>query len=280
MPACAGEESAELRESLRTARRALKIKLENLLCRTRLGYRAYLRVKHGAGTPKGRPVAPWQNTTLKARPDVEQALAQVRKLGLVDHGDLPKNWDALGALAAVLDHTDPSSAVLYAGAEYYSSLLPCLSLYGYQNLVGINLEFHKVVRRGPIRYEPGDLTRTRFEPGSFDAITCLSVIEHGVDLNSYFSEMARILKPSGILVTSTDYWPEPLATASTIAYGTPVKIFTETEIRSALELSGRYGFEPTGPIDLVAREKPVHWQRVGLDFTYVSFCLRKRPQAA
>jgi len=260
-----------------TGRRALKLSLENFVCRTQPGYRAYLRLKHGAGTPKGVPTAPWQNTTLKSRPDVEQALAQVRKLGIVDHGDLPKNWDALAALAVVLDHTNPTSAVLDAGAEYYSPLLPSLSLYGYQNLVGINLAFRKVVRRGPIRYEPGDLTNTRFEPRTFDAITCLSVIEHGVDLDGYFREMARILKPRGILVTSTDYWPEPLSTGSATVYGCPVKIFTESEIRSALELSGRHGFELTGPVDLSAEEKAVRWERVGLDFTYVTFCLRKRP---
>jgi SAM-dependent methyltransferase len=265
-----------VRESLRTGRRALRLGLENFVCRTGPGYRAYLRLKHGVGTPKGLPTAPWQNTTLKSRPDVEEALAQVRRLGLVDHGDLPKNWDSLAALAVVLDHTDPTSEVLDAGAEYYSPLLPSLSLYGYQNLVGINLAFRKIVRRGPIRYEPGDLTRTRFEPGTFDAITCLSVVEHGVNLDDYFREMARILKPNGVLVTSTDYWPEPLETGSAVVYGCPVKIFNEAEIRSALELSERHGFELTGPVDLAAREKAVRWERVGLDFTYVTFCLRKR----
>ena len=265
-----------MRESLQTRGRALRLGLENFVCRTRPGYRAYLRLKHGAGTPKGLPTAPWQNTTLKSRPDVEQALAQVKKLRLVDHGDLPKNWDALAALAVVLDHTDPTSAVLDAGAEYYSPLLPSLSLYGYRNLVGVNLAFRKTVRRGPIRYEPGDLTRTMFEPGTFDAVTCLSVIEHGINLDDYFREMARILKPRGILVTSTDYWPEPLTTGSASVYGYPVKIFNEAEIRSALQLSERHGFELTGPVDLVAREKAVRWERVGLDFTYVTFCLRKR----
>jgi SAM-dependent methyltransferase len=265
-----------VREALRTGRRALKISVENFICRTGPGFRAYLRLTHGAGTPRSRPIAPWQNATLKCRSEAEQATAQVRKLRVVGHGDLPKNWDALAALAVILDHTDPSSAVLDAGSEYYSPLLPSLCLYGYHNLVGINLAFRKTIRRGPIRYEPGDLTKTRFQSGSFDAIACLSVIEHGVDLDSYFREMARILKPHGILVTSTDYWPEPLEIGSAIVYGCPVKIFSESEIRSALELSEHHGFELTGPVDLNAQEKAVRWERVGLDFTYVTFCLRKR----
>jgi SAM-dependent methyltransferase len=250
--------------------------LENLVCRTRPGYRAYLRLKHGAGAPSGRPVAPWQNTTLKSRSEVDHALAQVRKLGLVDHETVPKNWDALAALAVVLDHTNPSSVILDAGAEFYSSLLPSLSLYGYEHLVAINLGFHKPIRRGPIRYEPGDITKTRFEPETFDAITCLSVIEHGVDLARYFREMARILKPGGFLITSTDYWPQTVETGSASAYGCPVKIFTAQEIQSALDLAQRSGFELTGPVDLDANEKAVRWAPFDLDFTFVIFCLRKR----
>jgi SAM-dependent methyltransferase len=268
--------TTNVKESLRDRRRALRIKLENFVCRTESGYRAYLRFKHGVSTPKSRPVAPWQNTTLKSRSEVEQAWAQVRELGVVGHGDLPKNWDALAALAVILEHTDPSSAVLDAGSEYYSPLLPGLSQYGYHNLVGINLAFDRVVYRGPIRYEPGDLTRTRFESFSFDAIACLSVIEHGVDLEGYFKEMSRILKPGGILVTSTDYWPQPLETSSASVYGCPVKIFTEGEISAALELAEQNGFELTGPVDLGVHEKAVRWERVGLDFTYVIFCLQKR----
>ena len=81
-----------------------------------------------------------------------------------------------------------------------------------------------------IHYEPGDATDTRFDTESFDAITCLSVVEHGVDLDGYFREAARILKPGGALVTSTDYFPDPVDTAGKHAYGVPVKIFDRDEI--------------------------------------------------
>lgn len=266
---------AELRELLRAKRRILKTNLENVICRSSLSYRAYLRLKYGARAPTGSPLAPWRNTTLKLRSDAEEALAQIRKLGLVEHADLTKNWDALAAVAAVLDHTNPSSVVLDAGAEYYSSVLPSLFLYGYRQLIGINLEFRKPISRGPIRYEPGDLTNTRFEAETFDAITCLSVVEHGVDLDSYFKEMSRILKPGGLLVTSADYWPQDVETNSATAYGIPVKIFNAHEIESALALAQCHGFEMTGPVDLTAEEKAAHWVRVGLEFTYVIFCLRK-----
>ena len=47
-------------------------------------------------------------------------------------------------------------AILDAGAEIYSNVLPALFLYGYRDLHGINLGFSDPTRRGPIRYIPGD----------------------------------------------------------------------------------------------------------------------------
>ena len=44
------------------------------------------------------------------------------------------------------------------------------------------------------------LKTSEIEGESFDAITCQSVIEHGVDLEAYFREMARILKKGGHLI--------------------------------------------------------------------------------
>jgi SAM-dependent methyltransferase len=273
------EQELDTLVSLKTARRSLRTDLENLVCRSRPGYRAFLRVSHRARTPRGRPVVDWQNSTLKTRSQWELARAQVRNLGLMEHADGCKNWDALAALATILDHTTPASAVLDAGAEWYSPILPSLFLYGYENLVGINLEFRKSARRGPIRYEPGDLTHSRFDDQTFDAISCLSVIEHGVDLNAYFREMHRILKPNGILITSTDYWPVPIDTGTASAYASPVTIFTEKDLRSAVEVAQRCGFDPTGPIDFTAQDKAVSWSRFGLEFTFVTFCLRRRNSA-
>lgn len=95
--------------------------------------------------------------------------------------------------------------------------------------------FNEPVRRGAIVYEHGDITRTKYPSASFDSITCLSVVEHGVDLGAWLCEMSRILKPGGILFTSTDYWETPIDTREQTAYGAPVRIFSRADVQEILE---------------------------------------------
>lgn len=253
------------------------MKAWRLVLGTDLGYRLYLRLRYGAGRPKGLPDAPWHNAVLKSRREWEEALSQVRSLGLPPHPHDPKNWDSLAALDSILAETDREARVLDAGAELYSAILPWLYLYGYRRLTGINQAFRRRIGRGPIRYEPGDLIQTSYPSNSFDAISCLSVIEHGVDLEAYFQEMARTLRPGGVLVTSTDYWEEPVDPRGQSAYGVPIRIFTQGDIEGALRMAREHGLQPTGPIDLGCAERAVRWERYGLDYTFVVFTLEKRP---
>jgi SAM-dependent methyltransferase len=216
-----------------------------------------------------------ENAVLQSRVEWVQAAREMRRLRLPQHPDGPKNWDTLAAIGSVLRRTDAMACVLDAGAARYSTFLPALRLYGYRDLVGINLEFQKAIRHGPVRFEHGDLTKTRFDDESFDAVACLSVIEHGVDLSRYFVEMARVLKPGGILVTSTDYWHEPVDTWGKTAYGQPVHIFTPGEIEHALHIAAKNGLHPTGPIQLSCGEKAVSWKRFGLEYTFIVFTLER-----
>ena len=250
-----------------------KQKIRSLLDRAD-DYRFLLR-SVGIGVPSDRPRAPWQNAVLKNRRELNQALEEVARLGLPAVADTPKNWDTLAALACILSHTSTSARVLDAGAEMYSRILPWLCLYGYGNLQGINIVFKHRKRRGPIIYRHGDITATDYATETLDAIACISVIEHGVDLSAYFKECARILKPGGILITSTDYWQSPIDTRGQWMYGVPVRIFTASDIRDAISLAAQHGFTLTSAIDLTCDEKVVHWHEVDLDYTFVTFTLRK-----
>jgi SAM-dependent methyltransferase len=234
-----------------------------------------LKWKFGAAHLSRVPAPPLANGTLKSVAEWREATERGKKLRVPLHRGSEKNWDHLAAVSTILANTTPSARILDAGAELYSNVLPALFLYGYHDLHGINLTFTSAARRGPIRYIPGDLTHTPYPDGSFDAIACLSVIEHGVPLREYFVEMFRLLKPGGVLITSTDYFPTPIATAGHVAHGMPIKIFTKPEIEEALNLAKAVGFEMTGPVDLECAEKPIHWEQFGLEYTFVIFTLRK-----
>ena len=216
-----------------------------------------------------------ENAVLQTRQEWQFAVEQALTLGLPLHQDPPKNWDSLAALSAILTRTDSSAKILDAGAERYSVILPWLSLYGYQNLTGINLVFDQL-KQGNILYEYGDLTQTRYESNSFEAITCLSVVEHGVDIGAYFQEMSRLLKPGGILVTSTDYYDEPIETRGQVAFGVPLRIFSRLDIEQILQLASRFDLHLTSPIELECTEKAVTWVAYALSYTFIVFTLQKK----
>jgi SAM-dependent methyltransferase len=254
---------------------SLKSKLRPLVERTNLGYRLALARDRGTIHRPARPHAPWHNAVLQTERERDYAVDQIRSLGLPVMQDRAKNWDSLAALDCILSNTTPRARILDAGAELYSVILPWLFLYGYRRLQGINLVFNKPVRRGTILYEHGDITCTKYPSASFDFITCLSVVEHGVDLGAWLSEMSRILKPGGILFTSTDYWETPIDTRGQIAYGVPVRIFSRADVQGILETAEGVGLQPTGPLCFACKDRVVHWQKVALDFTFIGFALRK-----
>jgi SAM-dependent methyltransferase len=239
-------------------------------------YRLYLKLKFGTGQPAARAERPLPNAALKSRREWEQAFEEAKAARLPLHRGAEKNWDHLAAVFAILGSTTISARVLDAGAEFYSNVLPTLFAYGYRNLYGINLSFTAEARRGPIRYLPGDITRTEFADNFFDAVSCMSVIEHGVPLEGYLREMYRVLKPGGLLITSTDYYPTAVDTEGKMAHGAAIKIFTKPEIEAILRLAESVGFERTGEVDLECSERPVQWEKFGLEYSFVIFTLRKK----
>jgi SAM-dependent methyltransferase len=239
-------------------------------------YRLCLRLRYGAGRVREKPALPLPNGVLQNTAEWKQALAHGKRMHLPLHRSEEKAWDHLAAVFAIVAETTPKARVLDAGAELYSNVLPALFAYGYRDLIGINLDFDVPARRGPIRYLHGDITQTSFDAASFDAACCMSVIEHGVKLEDYFCEMHRILKPGGLLITSTDYYPTSIDARGQSAHGAPVKIFTRSEIEAALRLAQEAGFELTGDVNLDCHEKPVRWAQYNLDYTFAIFTLRKK----
>lgn len=234
--------------------------------------------------PAPTTVAP--TGVLKDAATWRRATDEAKRLRLPLHRDLPKNWDALGAVGAVLDLVDDgsrSARVMDAGSARYSPVLPWLRLYGFGSapgsLIGINLEFGSQVTRDGVVFRYGDVTGTGLPTGHLDAITCMSVIEHGVPLEGFVAESARLLRPGGILAVSTDYDQDPPDTTGKQIYGSQVHIFSPQEIRDLVALAERHDLELVGTLDdaaLAHPERPVHWTRVDLDYTFILLTFRRR----
>src|SRR3546814_2079140 len=133
-------------------------------------------------------------------------------------------------------------------------------MLGYRELYACDL-----LRKAPgffetygIRFSVQDLTRTDYPDAFFQAVTCVSVIEHNVDLAGFCAEMRRILRPGGLLLVSTDYWSEPVDCTGIFPYGREageMHVFSARELRELSALAAAHQLEPCSPFDPTTREK-------------------------
>lgn len=245
--------------------------LKNLPLRSEYLYRLFLERKGCLFNIKDKPVANWYNSVLKSYSGIENATMQIKKLGLCDYPGEYKNWDTLAAVSYILENFNTSAFILDAGSSTGSTFLPSLYLYDYKNLAGINLDIKTKIFHGPIIYEFGDITNTKFKNDYFNAVFCQSVIEHGVNIEKFFKEMSRIIASNGALIISTDYWCKPIDTENKYAYGVPIKIFSKDDILEILDIAKKHGFRIIENINLECSEKPISWE--GLNYTFIMITL-------
>lgn len=217
---------------------------------------------------------------LRDTTQVRGAVRLTQWSGLPSHHDPRKNWDVMKAVARIRAELPKDARVLDAGASGHSAIHNWLHLLGYTRLEACDLRASgtKWYDERGIRFTQQDLTKTDFEDQAFDAVTSISVVEHGVPLAEFFNEMQRVLRPGGLLIVSTDYWPEPIDCTGIYPYGEEMgemMVFDQQSMRHLLGEAESAGFEPITPVDLTTHEKVVHWERVDRRYTFIYLAWRK-----
>ena len=137
---------------------------------------------------------------LKTKTEIDLCTTWLHTNGLTSHVSVCKDWDLAHVISAIGDGN-----VLDMGSSD-SYILENLSLLRRNgDLYGIDLRKPDRKIHG-VKYIVGDLMNTELPTGYFRYITCLSVIEHGVDIARFAQESARLLEPQGKLFVTYDYW--------------------------------------------------------------------------
>lgn len=200
-----------------------------------------------------------------------------RRLGLahgIAVGDKVKSWDLLSTLNFIERHIHKDAPILDIGC-YASEVIIALHKLGYSDLTGVDLNpgLEKMPYQDFICYEISDFMHTEFADASFEAITSISVIEHGFDGKSLLREMSRLLKPGGYFIASFDYWPEKIDTTGTKFFGMDWKIFSKQEVAEFISEAEGYGLFPSGEMRYEGKDKAIECG--GKQYTFGWLVLRK-----
>ena len=163
-----------------------------------------------------------------------------------------KNWD-MYLLYYLVESMPLDGKIIDLGCgELYA--LKLLYAMGFKNLYGIDLaiplknRLSQVYRmwkkhsfKASFHLYKGDLTKSSFSDQMFNLAICISVIEHGVNIEEFFLESSRLLKPGGILFITTDYWEEEIKISRyNKFFRLPWKIFSRIDIEGIIRIAGKY----------------------------------------
>ena len=201
----------------------------------------------------------------------------LRRFGLardIAVGDVVKSWDVLSTINFLNNHVDKNSPILDIGC-YASEVILALHKYGYSRLTGadLNPNLRKMPYQEFINYEITDFMHTKFDNASFQAITSISVIEHGFDGPSLLKEISRLLRIGGYFIASFDYWPEKIDTTGINIFGMDWKIFSSDEVATFVSDAAGYALFPVNEMKYDSKEKVIHYG--GRQYTFGWLALSK-----
>jgi SAM-dependent methyltransferase len=160
------------------------------------------------------------------------SLKRLRLLGGISLGDWVKSWDVLLTAKFIESRVEKSDPILDLGC-FASELIVILHRLGYTRLAGadMNPDVGLMPYNESIDYQRVDFMHTNFPDASFQAITAISVIEHGFQATPLLREVSRLLRPGGYFVASFDYWPEKIDTTGISLFGVSWQIRCERSCR-------------------------------------------------
>ena len=210
------------------------------------------------------------NEVLPNQAAIERAVASLDW----EHPTREKTWDFFKAVRYLQQHVgDPATRVLDAGCVG-SPVLEWLYGRGHRKLYGVDLSRHDLPAVPGLTFRKADLTRTPFPKEYFGAITCISVIEHGVDQEAFFREATRLLTPGGSLLVSLDYHDPKIDTDDiprTLTFGLPWTIFDQREAERLVERADSHGLGLVDPIRWTMSETTVFWNDRHYGFLFLVF---------
>ena len=171
----------------------------------------------------------------------------IRRCGLlkdISVGDYVKSWDVLQTYNFLNEKIKKNDLVLDFGC-YASEILIALYKSDYRNLIGVDLseKLNKMPFQSSIKYLQKDFMNTDLPSNSVNAITSISVIEHGFKPELLLQEVSRLLVNGGFFIASFDYWPYKINTDDTKFFGLNWNIFSKLEIQNFIEVFKRRYFD-------------------------------------
>lgn len=156
----------------------------------------------------------------------ERFVPEAMRGSLLDAEHRARYWWAAGLV--------PGKRVLDAGCGLaYGSAI--LAQAGAAEVIGVDsaepvVEAAQARMAGRVRIEHGDVGRLDFPADSFDVVVCFEVIEHVQNSDAVLDELARVLRPGGVVALSSP-------NRDAYAQGNPhhVHEFRPDELRQALE---------------------------------------------
>lgn len=193
-------------------------------------------------------------------------------------GDRLKSWDVNLTVRLILEHLGFEAVVLDFGAVG-SEVPQILADCGYARVVGIDLDpsLYGFAETVTGRYVRGDFLTAPIRSASVDAITAISVIEHGYDRRLLMAEVSRLLKPGGLFIASFDYWPEKTDTSKMTMFNMTWTIFSEEDVRGLIREGTICHLQPLGDLDFDYGNRVVRWS--GRNYSFAWLVMKKEERA-